>query len=366
MVLIGQRLCVAAFLGCLYALFGGTARAEPAEIGMDRSNLTRLSEAEQEKTLRNIHDLGAIWFRDGFASATPDAIAKFVNEIKLVKQNQLKFLAIVSPTSTDYDPGYTGTNAGDDFRKICGWSGGSPQLSKINLTNLTQRLRTQLAAVKAANLTIDAFEIGNEEDWICYNGDVPNGHKASDAELLTAVRGYANFLKAAATVIHDPHYFPQAKIITFGIAHSSDRWDVPPHHFSNPAHMVAMLKNLDGFNYLDNPGYHVDGYGTHIYPWDANNLESSIDLVRQDAAALGSLLSPDKPFWVTEWGLGAKMYPNKKGESRGDGIKDFYAVMAKTRIPFGPTFYYAYDFLVDANGALLPAASAVATPKAGK
>jgi hypothetical protein len=117
-MLIGRRLCVAAFLGCLYALFGGTARAEPAEIGMDRSNLTRLSEAEQEKTLRNIHDLGAIWFRDGFASATPDAVAKFVNEIKLIKQNQLKFLAIVSPTSTDYDPGYTGTNAGDDFRKI--------------------------------------------------------------------------------------------------------------------------------------------------------------------------------------------------------------------------------------------------------
>jgi hypothetical protein len=58
--------------------------------------------------------------------------------------------------------------------------------------------------------------------------------------------------------------------------------------------------------------------------------------------------------------------PNKNGESRCDGIKDFYAIMAKTRIPFGPTFCYAYDLLVDANGALLPAASAVATPKVGK
>lgn len=362
-MIIDKRLFIVALFVCGCALPGGTARAQHAEVGMDRSNLTRLSEADQEKTLHNIHDLGATWFRDGFASASPDAIAKFVNEIRLVKQNQLKFLAIVSPTSTDYDPGYTGINAGEDFRKICGWPGGSPQLSKINLTNLAQRVRTQLDAVKAANLTIDAFEIGNEEDWICYNGDVPNGHQASDAELLTAVRGYANFLKTTATVIHDSRYFPQAKIITFGIAHSSDRWDVPPHHFSNPAHMVAMLKGLDGFNYLDNASYHVDGYGTHIYPWDANNLESSMDLVRQDAAALGPLLSPQKPIWVTEWGLGAKMYPNKKGKSRSDGIKDFYAVTDKTGIPFGPTFYYAYDLLVDANGVLLPEASAVATAK---
>jgi hypothetical protein len=70
----------------------------------------------------------------------------------------------------------------------------------------------------------------------------------------------------SAEVIHDPDYFPHAKIITFDIAHGSHRWDRPPHHFSNPARMVALVRNLDGFNYLDNAIYHVDGYGTHIYP----------------------------------------------------------------------------------------------------
>ena len=60
--------------------------------------------------------------------------------------------------------------------------------------------------------------------------------------------------------------------------------------------MIAALRNLDGFNYLDNAIYHVDGYGTHIYP-NPDDLEQSItDLVRQDAAILG----PDKPFWITE------------------------------------------------------------------
>jgi hypothetical protein len=149
---------------------------------------------------------------------------------------------------------------------------------------------------------------------------------------MTAVRGYAHFLKTTATIIHDPQYFPQAKIITFGIAHSSDRWDRPPHHFSNPARMVALLWNLDGFNYLDNASYHIDGYGTHIYPWDVNNLESAMDIIRQDASILGT----DKPFWITEWGLPANKYPNKKGETRGDGIKDFYAAMVGRKYHLAP------------------------------
>lgn len=210
-----KLICPAVLLGCmlLVSLAPASAQAE-GEIGIDRSNLTRQSEAVQEKTLRDIHALGATWFRDGFSTATPDAIAKFVNEVKLAKQNHLKFLAIVSPTGIDYDPGYHTVNASEAFTKACGWGGGSPQISKINLSKLAQRLRTQLDAVKAANLSIDAFEIGNEYDWICFNGDVPNGHAATEEDWMTAVRGYAHFLKTTATIIHDPQYFPQARIIT--------------------------------------------------------------------------------------------------------------------------------------------------------
>lgn len=157
-----KLICPAVFLGCmlLVSLAPAIAQADE-EIGIDRSNLTRQSEAVQEKTLRDIHALGATWFRDGFSTATPDAIAKFVNEVKLAKQNHLKFLAIVSPTGIDYDPGYHTVNVSEAFTKACGWGGGSPQISKINLSKLAQRLRTQLDAVKAANLSIDAFEIGN-------------------------------------------------------------------------------------------------------------------------------------------------------------------------------------------------------------
>ncbi len=342
-------------------VFPNLVRAQATkEFGIDRSNLTREREAVQEKTLRDIHVLHATWFRDVLSGTTPQGIAAFVNEVRLAKQNNLKFLANVLQASGDYDDGYQSKNNGEAFRKRCGWPQGSAQLSQINLAKLAQRLRTQLNAVKAANLTIDGFEIGNEDDWICFNGDVPDGHPPNEQEWMTAVGGYARFLKAAAEVIHDPHYFPNAKIITFGIAHGSDKWDHPPHHFSNPARMIAALRNLDRFNYLDNSIYHVDGYGTHIYP-DPDNLEQSVtDLIRQDAAILG----PDKPFWITEWGLPSNKYPNKQGQTRSQGIQNFYAVLDKLHIPFGPPFYYCYSpggsQLIDANGALLPEASALA------
>jgi hypothetical protein len=343
----------ATLVGCTLLVLVAPGRASAREFGIDRSNMTRSSEADQEKTLHDIASLGATWFRDVLPSATP----RFVEEVKLVKENNLKFLVNVLPLGADFEPGYRSPNAGEDFRRRCGWTQGSPQFSKVNPANLARRLRSQLDAVKAANLTIDAFEIGNEVDWICFNGDVPDGHAPTEADWMNAVRGYARFLKAAAEVIHDPQYFPQAKIITFGIAHSSDRWDKPPHHFSNPARLVAMLRNLDGFNYLDNARYHVDGYGTHIYP-DANNLEKSVaDTIRQDAAILGQ----DKPFWITEWGLNAKAYPNKQGQTRSDGIKDFHAALTKLHVSFGPNFYYAYDLLIDAKGALLSEANALST-----
>lgn len=45
------------------------------EIGIDRSNLTRESEAVQEKTLQEIHALHATWFRDVLSGTTPQTVA---------------------------------------------------------------------------------------------------------------------------------------------------------------------------------------------------------------------------------------------------------------------------------------------------
>ena len=325
------------------------------ELGIDRSGLGNLSEAEQEKALKGMRNLNATWFRDGLGP---------INAVRLVKQNNLKMLAIVGPALSDYDgSSRTPLNGGEKFGQHCGWAQGSLKLSTINLDKFAQRLRATLAAVRAANLTIDAFEIGNEYDSMCFNGDVPDGHAASDQELKAIVKAYGELLKAAALAIRE--FFPQAKIITFGIAHGSDQWDNPPHHISRPARMIAMLRNIDGFNYLDNAQYHVDGYGTHIYPWSGAPAGHMTSILREDVAAIGTA----KPYWVTEWGfLSAKDFPNQKGQSLLQATREMLTTfdnLGRT-IPLGPLMFYSYNgWLTDSTGQLLPQAN-VLSAYAGK
>ena len=336
--------------------------ASAQEIGIDRSQLSTKSEQDRVRIITGIRAIGAQWFRDVYTSKEKNGVADFVDVVRIAKEQNLKVLINVLPVNDDYDAGAEPTNGGPEFDKRCGWSAGSRKLSLVNLDKFSVRFRAQLDALKAANLTPDAFEIGNEFDWICFNGDVPDGHEASPAEFMTAVRAYAHFLRAAATLIHSPEYFPSAKIITFGLAHASDKWDKPMHHFANPGRMISQLQNLDDFNYLSNASYHVDGYGSHIYPSASSVAQSTSDILRADVAALGT----SHPIWITEWGLNSKSFPNKSGETRAQGMADFYSAVDGFRnVTFGPIFYYAYDGqpggsgLTDPSGALLPDARAV-------
>jgi hypothetical protein len=353
---------------CILGLVLATAFMLPrvasaqTEIGIDQSNLSTKNEQDRARTIAGIRAIGAEWFRDGYTSKASGGIADFVDEVRIAKQNHLKVLFNVLPVAEDYDSSTQPENAGPEFAKLCGWSSGSRKLSLIDIEKFSVRFRGQLDALKTARLTPDAFEIGNEFDWICFNGDVPDGHEASAAEFTTAVRAYAHFLRAAATLVHSPSYFPNAKIITFGLAHGNDRWDKPMHHFANPARMIAQLQNLDGFNYLDNPSYHVDGYGLHIYPSADSVSQFTSDLLRNDIATLGT----SRPFWITEWGLDSKRFPNKTGETRAQGMANFYSALKGFKAAtYGPVFYYAYappnggSSLTDANGTLLPDARGV-------
>ena len=293
------------------------------------------------------------------SAKAPHGFQDFVQEVRIAKGQGLKVLDIILPADSDFDNSGPPENAGEEFHKNCGWAQGSHKLSQMNLSKFSNRLRSQLRTLKADSLVIDGFEIGNEVDGYCYNGDVPDGHAASPGEMHVVARGYGNFLKAASVVIREPAMYPQAKIITAGLAHGSDQYDRPPHHISDPSRMIAMLHNLDGFDYLDNAQYHVDGYGTHIYARPNMIIKSVQELLQQDEQELRG----DKPLWITEWGfLKMNAFPNAKGQTLGEAI----SVMMKTFrglarvMPIGPIFFYSYNgWLADESGSLLPAAHAL-------
>ena len=179
-------------------------------------------------------------------------VAAFVEEVRFAKQQNLKVLMTIVQLDEDYDIPLT--------RNTRGWN--AKPLSRINLARFSRRLQTLLSALKTAGMTVDAVEFGNEDDTSCYDADVPSGHPASPAEIRVWLRGYGAFLMTGASLAHARRNYPDAKIITFGIAHGGD----PKESLSEPAEAVAALKAVDGANDLDNAAYHVDGFGTHIYP----------------------------------------------------------------------------------------------------
>jgi hypothetical protein len=331
----------------------GIARAaddRKVELGVDRSNLTLQSEDVRRQTLRDIGALHAVWFRDIVNSSTPQGAANLVDVIGLAKQQGLKVLLNVVQLDADFP----GDNAGAR-KNTCGWS--EKPFSRADPERVKVRLRTVLGAIKAANLSVDAFEIGNEDDSYCYNPDMPNGREANAAELQAAARGYAKFLQAAATTIKQ--FFPQAKLVTFGIAHGWTPPGRPSEHLTSPARFIAMLKNVDGVNYIDNPAYRIDGYGTHLYT-SPNDIGAFKATLQQDMSILGR----DRPFWVTESGFqDRKYFPNKKGQSLSEAIDELYNTFdALARdIPIGPVMFFSYDgWLADPPGHLLPAAQGLA------
>lgn len=356
----------AAFLGSVLsgsviaqeATPGGSAHAI-SEIGIDRSGLSSQDETTRQKTFEDIRALHATWFRDEPTSGSAQGVANFVEEVREAKQQKLKVLVNILQMDEDYDSALPMNDHG--------WR--SKKLSEIDLSKFARRFGNLLGALKHANLTIDAVEFGNEDDSYYYDADVPNGHSASQVELHTWLQGYGKFLKIGATILHDPRYYPEAKIITFGIAHGYTAPGHPPQSLSDPAKIVTMLKNVDGFNYLDNRGYHVDGYGTHIYASPSSPGASATALLRQDVWALGR----DKAFWITEWGFtDATKFPNQKGQTADlamQAILNAFDDLGQ-RVPIGPMFFYSYNSglqdvyghpsgLVDANGKFVPAANAL-------
>jgi len=359
-------LCVTSAV--LLSIVASYAQSHGFEVGLCRSNTIWEPKAKQAAIIAGIGATGLQWFRDAFAYP-PERTQDFVDVVRMAKQAELKMLVVVIQDASDYDGSAAkADNAGWLFKQRCGWDSGSLKLSLIDTAKFKARLRGLLSALKAANLTVDAFEIGNEVDWVCFNGDVPFARPATPDDVAVAARGYARFLQAAAEVIRDPRFFPEAKIITFGMAHADEGWDLPlPHHLPNPAAFVASLRDLDGVNYLSNARYHVDGYGLHIYP-DPNDIKASVAAtLKRDSAALGS----DLPFWITEFGWRKGQFPTSNGESRAQAVEQFFAALAEDRRDkFGPAFYYDYDSadwgLLDAHGKLLPEAKALTRAANGR
>jgi hypothetical protein len=253
-------------------------------------------EARRVAVMDGVAKTHARWFRDGFGDSEQS-----IDLLRLVHARGMKILAIVGPAAPDYPPGAQL----DKAHSGCQW--GTYPLSKIDIAAYQKRMEGELAAVRAAGETVDAFEIGNDLDLSYNDADNPTGAEwakyqwkwfLSPAQVQAFVRGHAPFLAASVSSIRK--YFPQAPIITYGN--------------SMPAaapliEALASVRASDGK--ITDYTMLVDGYGAHLYP-----VSDTIEDMMQDAT--GALLGEaahyphldQKSIWITEWNPSASSWWN--------------------------------------------------------
>lgn len=322
-------------------------KARP-ESGMQRAGLAREKPSSpggqyiaRDRVFRNLSYLKPKWFRTGWAGGSDEEVKDVILRAKQAKQ---KVLLTLVPNVSDYD-------SRDPYvlSSVCAAKKSLP-LSTVNHTKYRARLQTFIRKIKAAGLTIESFEVGNEFDYICYNGDAPNGpdQEFTAEDELKWARGYALFLESSAIIIRQE--FPDSKIITFGMANIPD-WFTPLRgfHLLNSGRTLALLRNLEINGVQSNYFRYADGIGTHLYPHP--NSEKFED--RNGNSILTSNVNElgwaKKPFWITEWGYRETSFDgpgktNKFGETRQDLFFAFLEMLnEQSSFDLGPSFLYAME-----------------------
>jgi len=284
-------------------LVTGAARMRPL-LGMARANL--VWEKSPEPIVSEIADSGAQAFRTDLR-ATLDGVSvqRLGRVIRRANERGMRVLVNVMVDPEDYVDwaGSLGPTAGGGrtFLQLCGWQGGAPRISQIDLERYRQRLvrffEYARSTYESTPLAIEAFEIGNEFDWACFNGDIPLDAFAGTSAMKPFALKYAEMLRISRDVIRT--YLPTAQIVTFGMANiigdgraQSADWVIFP-----------LLKNANG---IDAIALYADGIGEHLYTGvygEDGSLNPRVDLAEAKLRTAKALLGNSfKPFWITEFG----------------------------------------------------------------
>lgn len=238
--------------------------------------------------------------------------------VKQLNSRGIDVLITILPDASDYSSPSTSysnyPNGSVDFEKLCGSPGWKwmYKYSTVDQSLYRQRLTDLLNEINRMGGVVSAFEVGNEADWACFNGDIPvvatnNTDKPYDLSrtdfLSGTVKGYAYTLKTSYETIKSLH--PQAKVLTFGAANMYLFDPKKPHiHYPN---FLLWLTNIGGVNYLTK---YSDATAMHFYPQDPTlrGIEYYI------GPALTNVTKYRNRFWITEFGFG-KTLPSYSGNS---------------------------------------------------
>jgi hypothetical protein len=325
---------------------GGLLEAAVArpKLGIVQSNL--VWDDKPTALINNVAKLGSSWLRTDIRGTS--STVKFADIVQQANNKGMQVLAVIQAEAEDYDdPKAALAYAGKDFNALCGYPNGSYRISMTNIIKYKNRLEAYLQALQTYHVRVNAFEIGNEYDWVCFNGDVPFNKPVSSSDMRDFIKKYALILEESSHLIKT--YFPESTVLSFSPA-NCNTW-IQTSCVKDPIYLLQKLAMVGGKNYLS----YVDGYAIHLYP----NI-SAPWMARTTLLSYANILGFSKAFWITEWGFARVNTMN-----RYPFFRSFIEYMNSTwQIPVANIFLYNYandkDFsLVNASGVVDPASRVV-------
>ncbi|MDR3496440.1 MAG: hypothetical protein P4L82_17715 [Ancalomicrobiaceae bacterium] len=186
-------------------------------------------------------------------------------------------------------------------------------LSRIDPGLSRDYFQTVFDKLDAYGVTLAGIEVGNEINWVDFNGDFPmpgRGKALSLGELSQDPVGkqvadglvkYVQLLVLLKQVRDRSKLNPHVPIISAGMATvSGGKWQADNKLDGVSIPVTYAFLRAHGLDAL------VDGYGVHSYPPQVTGDDKTA--LPQLRKYLNDNIFPNgnaKPFWLTEWGFGS-------------------------------------------------------------
>ncbi len=182
----------------------------------------------------------------------------------------------------------------------------------------------------AYGVTLAGVELGNELNWVDFNGDFPlpgQGKSFSldelshDPEAEHVAQGLLRYLEILAVLkdVRDHSKLNRhAPIIAAGMAEvSGGAWQQKLRLDGVSIPAVYAFLRAHGLDHL------VDGYGVHVYPPYVKPGDKAGAAQRQ--ALLDEKVFPPgnaKPYWLTEWGFPSDAVSSDVDQARTEAVSE--------------------------------------------
>ena len=291
------------------------------EVGIAQSDLLWHINDPEYPSRAMITDMGNIGISSLRTNLRGISNATLFSELVLqANKNKMNVVVTILQDEEDYlKPADSYGNNNTDFKKTCGWAGGSLKLSLIDINRYKIRLQAHLDALKLIGASVTAFEIGNELDWFCFNGDLPASKniKANDPTLIGFSIKYAQLLQTSKELIKLK--FPDAIVLTYGAASCS--------LFAEKGCLIDPAKLLAQNEIIKK----ADAVAIHMYPFTSDHKAEVLNEINTYSQLIGA-----KKIWITESG-----FTPEKGDTK-ILFTDLIDILKSSGVVsqfFGYTFY---------------------------